>query len=111
MRLVSCDTVTSADGTTVGVPPDSGSGWLTVGFSEIVTVRLPCATAAAVTRTYSPITTVPVRELMMTLAPVVPGSSVRFSSTDTNDTRWPRSRGACTAIDVGGNGAPRSGEG
>ena len=38
-------TFTLVRGTTVVVPSDRGAGWLTSGRSEMVTVRLPCATA------------------------------------------------------------------
>src|SRR5258705_260555 len=43
--LPSSVTPTREFGVTVVRPRDSGLGWLTCGLSEIVTVRLPCATA------------------------------------------------------------------
>ena len=42
--------------------------WVIVGFSSTRTVNEPCVTAAGVTRTSPPITTVPVRALTTTLA-------------------------------------------
>src|SRR6195256_2160791 len=55
-------------GVTTVRPRDSGLGWLTCGLSEIVTVRLPCATATVATRTSRPITMMPERSSMMILA-------------------------------------------
>src|ERR1019366_4365379 len=49
-------------------PRDCGLGWLTCGLSEIVTVRLPCATATVATRTSRPITMMPERSSMTILA-------------------------------------------
>src|SRR5205085_12609678 len=43
--LPSSETATLLRGVTTVRPRDSGLGWLTCGASEIVTVRLPCATA------------------------------------------------------------------
>src|SRR5712672_3276657 len=54
--------------TTVRPPRDCGLGWLTCGLSEIVTVRLPCATATVATRTSRPITMMPERSSIMILA-------------------------------------------
>ena len=51
-------------GTTRVLPRAKGSGWLTSGVSETVTVRLPCATATVDTRTSRPITTTPERSSM-----------------------------------------------
>ena len=62
----------------------------------MVTVRLPWVTAAAVTVTLLPITTVPVRELTTTLAGASPGLSSMFSTSDMKDTRWVGSAGANT---------------
>ena len=55
-------------GTTTVSPRDSGAGWLTCGASEIVTVRLPCATATVATRTSRPITIMPERSSMTIFA-------------------------------------------
>jgi hypothetical protein len=46
----------------------------------MVTVSDPCATAAGITRTCEPMTTVPVRELTMTRAGASPGSISMASS-------------------------------
>src|SRR5215510_798184 len=43
--LPSSDTPTRVRGATLVSPRENGCGWLTTGVSEIVTVRLPCATA------------------------------------------------------------------
>ena len=48
----------------------------------MVTDSEPCATAAGMTRTCEPITTVPVRELTMTRAGASPGSISICSSVD-----------------------------
>ena len=48
----------------------------------MVTDSDPCATAAGVTRTWEPITTVPVRELTITRAGASPGSISTASSVD-----------------------------
>ena len=50
--------------------------------SVIVTESEPCATAAGVTRTAEPITTVPVREFTITRAGASPGSISIASSVD-----------------------------
>ena len=63
--------------TTVCPSLDKGLGWLTVCSSLIVTDNEPCDTAAGVTMTWLLMTTVPVRELMMTLAAAAPGSRAR----------------------------------
>ncbi|MCY1217803.1 hypothetical protein D9M72_297330 [compost metagenome] len=69
-------------GTTAVWPPEKASGWLTMGSSVMVTVRLPWVTAAGCTFTFWPMTMVPVRELMMTLATAWPASISRFSITE-----------------------------
>src|SRR6185437_9175392 len=66
--LPSSVTPTRELGVTTVRPRDSGLGWLTCGLSEIVTVRLPCATATVATRTSRPITMMPERSSMMILA-------------------------------------------
>src|SRR6266404_2403905 len=67
--LPSSETPTLVRGvTTVRPPRDCGLGWLICGLSEIVTVRLPCATATVATRTSRPITMMPERSSMMILA-------------------------------------------
>ena len=48
----------------------------------MVTDSEPCATAAGITRTREPITTVPVREFTMTRAGASPGSISICSSVD-----------------------------
>jgi hypothetical protein len=53
----------------------------------MVTDSDPCATAAGVTRTREPMTTVPVRELMITRAGASPGSMSSSCSCDTNAMR------------------------
>src|SRR6185503_10547360 len=52
--LPSSCTPTLVRGTTVVRPRASGFGWLTCADSEMVTVRLPCATATVDTRTSRP---------------------------------------------------------
>ena len=59
----------------------------------------PCETAAGLTRTLLLITTVPVRELMITLAAALAGSTSRFSTVDRKATRWVTSSGARTRTD------------
>ena len=59
----------------------------------------PCETAAGLTRTLLLITTVPVRELMITLAAALAGSTSRFSTVERNATRCVMSRGARTRTD------------
>src|SRR3546814_3823042 len=83
----SCVTSICERGTTTVWPSENGAGWLTCGFSEIVTASEPCDTAAGITRTRLPITTVPVRELITTLAAASPGSTSMFSTTDRKATR------------------------
>ncbi len=55
-------------GTTTVLPGANALGWLTAGVSVIRTTSEPCATAAGVTWTLLPITTVPVREFTITRA-------------------------------------------
>src|SRR5258708_9027164 len=66
--LPSSVTPTREFGVTTVRPRDRGSGWLTCGLSEIVTVRLPCATATVATRTSRPITMMPERSSITILA-------------------------------------------
>ena len=74
MRASACCTLMSLRGVTVAVVPlVKGLGWLTSWRSVIVTDSEPWATAAAVTCTCELMTTVPVRELMMTRAGASPG--------------------------------------
>src|SRR5690554_2248276 len=68
MGLRSCSAFTRELGTTTVCPSEKGAGWLTMGSSLMLTIRLPWVTAAGDTRTFWPMTMVPVRELMMTLA-------------------------------------------
>ena len=69
-------------GTTAVWPLEKAPGWLTIGSSVMLTVRLPWVTAAGDTLTFWPMTMVPVRELMMTLATASPGCTSRFSRID-----------------------------
>ena len=55
-------------GTTTVRPRENGAGWLTCGDSEMVTVRLPCATATVDTRTSRPMTMTPERSSITILA-------------------------------------------
>src|SRR3979411_239090 len=66
--LPSSETAPLVRGVTAVRPRDSGLGWLTCGLSEIVTVRLPCATATVATRTSRPITMMPERSSITILA-------------------------------------------
>ena len=67
----------------------------------MVTESEPCATAAAVTRTCELITTVPVRELMITRAGASPGSiSTSSSVADERDALVPDRVGACTLTET-----------
>ena len=66
--LPSSVTPTLVRGVTTVRPRDSGLGWLTCGLSEIVTVRLPWATATVATRTSRPITMMPERSSITILA-------------------------------------------
>ena len=86
--------------TTVVVPPVlNGAGWLTFLSSLIVTDSEPCDTAAGLTVTLLLMTTVPVRELMMTRAGALAGSTCRFSTLDRNAIRSVGSCGAATRIE------------
>src|ERR1700722_15608644 len=67
-RLPSSETPTRVRGVTTVWPPANGCAWLTCGVSEMVTVRLPCATATVDTRTSRPMTMIPERSSMTTLA-------------------------------------------
>ncbi|MOA28252.1 hypothetical protein D3C78_1491800 [compost metagenome] len=51
MAFLSWVTATSDCGVIAVWPPEKGPGWLTWGFSLMVTVRVPWDTAAAFTRT------------------------------------------------------------
>src|SRR5882724_11185037 len=66
--LPSSVTLTLEFGVTTVRPRDCGLGWLTCGLSEIVTVRLPWATATVATRTSRPITMMPERSSITILA-------------------------------------------
>ena len=83
--------------TTVWPPRENSFGWLTLADSVIVTVSEPCVTAAGITCTCAPITTVPVRALTMTLAGALPGVNSRFSTWARKFTRRDTSAGARTA--------------
>src|SRR6476661_2328805 len=76
-------------GTTCVVPPrEKALGWLTCGVSEIVTVRLPCATATIDTRTSRPITIMPERSSITILA-ARSGSICNCSISVRSDTTLP----------------------
>src|SRR5271163_3969141 len=76
--LPSSCTATEDRGTTTVRPRENGPGWLTCGASEIVTVRLPCATATVETRTSRPMTMTPERSSMTILA-AISGSTCNCS--------------------------------
>src|SRR6476620_11785176 len=86
--LPSSVTPTLLRGVTTVRPRDSGLGWLTCGLSEIVTVRLPCATATVATRTSRPITMMPERSSMMIFA-ARSGSTCNCSISVRNATTLP----------------------
>src|SRR5690606_16235899 len=97
MRLPSCALLMEEVGAATVPPPAKAPGWLTCTPSLMVTVNAPWVTAAGITRTCEPITTVPVRALTMTLAGAVPGVSSRFSIWERKLMRMPGSDGADTA--------------
>src|SRR5690606_36294312 len=96
MRLPSCEVLMVEVGAATVPPPAKAPGWLTCTPSSMVTVSAPWATAAGITRTCEPITTVPVRALTMTLAGALPGVSSRFSTWARKPMRAPGSAGAAT---------------
>ena len=65
----------------------------------MVTVSEPCDTAAGITRTLEPMTTVPVREFTMTRAGASPGSISIASSVARYAVRWLGSEGAARVAD------------
>ena len=79
-------------------------GWLTSWRSVMVTESEPCATAAGHTRTCELMTTVPVRELMITRAGASPGSISSSSSVREKAMRWFGSIGAATLTDTASSG-------
>ena len=83
-------------GTTTVWPLLKGAGWLTCGCSLMVTWIEPCATAAGVTRTSEPITTVPVREFTTTRAGASPGFTSSAWIAPSHATRWLASTGPRT---------------
>ena len=82
-----CSTCTRDCGVTTVSPLPKGAGWLTWELSPITTLRPAWETAAGRTVTPSEITTVPVRELKMTLGVSGPTSIASASSLATNATR------------------------
>src|SRR5690606_38260873 len=96
MRLPSSVPLTVEFCATTVPPPARAPGWLTCTPSLMVTVSAPWATAAGITRTCEPITTVPVRALTITLAAAEPGLSSRFSTWERKPMREPVSAGAAT---------------
>ena len=77
-------------------PAASAFGWLTVGVVEIVTDRLPCATAQAPSVTDSFSTTEPVRALRITFAAGLDSVTGRFSMSAMKATRRSVSTGMLT---------------
>src|ERR1700733_9052389 len=78
----------------------NGPGWLTLCSSLMVTDSEPGDTAAGLTVTLLLITTVPGRELMITRAGAMAGSTWRFSIIDRKATRCVRSMGARTRMEL-----------
>src|ERR1700733_15326316 len=100
--LPSSVTPTRVFGVTTVRPRDSGLGWLTCGLSEIVTVRLPCATATVATRTSRPITMMPERSSMMILA-ARSGSTCNCSISVRKATTLPLNSGGIDSCTVEGS--------
>src|SRR5687768_6299483 len=100
--LPSSVTLTPVRGVTTVRPRDSGLGWLTCGLSEIVTVRLPCATATVATRTSRPITMMPERSSMTILA-ARSGSTCNCSISVRKATTLPLNSGGIESCTVEGS--------
>src|SRR5580692_4556792 len=100
--LPSSVTATLVRGVTTVRPRDCGLGWLTCGLSEIVTVRLPCATATVATRTSRPITMMPERSSMMILA-ARSGSTCSCSISVRKATTLPLNSGGIESCTVEGS--------
>src|SRR6266700_1497255 len=100
--LPSSETDTLERGVVTVRPRDSGLGWLTCGLSEIVTVRLPCATATVATRTSRPITMMPERSSMMILA-ARSGSTCNCSISVRKATTLPLNSGGIESCTVEGS--------
>src|SRR3984957_4167243 len=100
--LPSSDTETLVRGVTTVRPRDCGLGWLTCRLSEIVTVRLPCATATVATRTSRPITMMPLRSSMMILA-ARSGSTCSCSISVRKATTLPLNSGGIESCTVEGS--------
>src|ERR1700704_2007159 len=100
--LPSSVTPTREFGVTVVRPRDSGLGWLTCGLSEIVTVRLPCATATVATRTSRPITMMPERSSITILA-ARSGSTCNCSISVRKATTLPLNSGGIESCTVEGS--------
>src|SRR5664279_1285581 len=100
--LPSSVTLTLEFGVTVVRPRDCGLGWLTCGLSEIVTVRLPCATATVATRTSRPITMMPERSSMTILA-ARSGSTCNCSISVRKATTLPLNSGGIESCTVEGS--------
>src|SRR5712672_743088 len=100
--LPSSVTETLERGVTTVRPRDSGLGWLTCGLSEMVTVRLPCATATVATRTSRPMTMMPERSSMMILA-ARSGSTCNCSISVRNATTLPLNSGGIVSCTVEGS--------
>src|SRR5882724_2790867 len=83
-------------------PRDSGLGWLTCGLSEMVTVRLPCATATVATRTSRPMTMMPERSSMTILA-ARSGSTCNCSISVRKATTLPLNSGGIVSCTVEGS--------
>src|SRR6267143_4169449 len=100
--LPSSLTPTREFGVTTVRPRDSGLGWLTCGLSEIVTVRLPCATATVATRTSRPITMMPERSSITILA-ARSGSTCNCSISVRKATTLPLNSGGIESCTVEGS--------
>ena len=87
--------------TTTVSPRPNAFGWLTSAVSVIRTTSEPCATAAGVTRTFAPITTVPVRELTMTLAAAAGGLDLEVLDVREIRDALRLRRGARTRTEIG----------
>ena len=87
--------------TTVWPLSAKGCGWLTSKSSVIETISEPCDTAAGETLTLALMTTVPVRELMITRAGALAGVTSRFSIVEISPMRAAWLSGALTLTETG----------
>src|SRR6202171_779400 len=98
----SSETPTLERGVTTVRPRAKGLGWLTCGLSEIVTVRLPWATATVATRTSRPITMMPERSSITILA-ARSGSTCSCSISVRKATTLPLNSGGIESCTVEGS--------